>query len=476
MSSNGPTPIRQEGDESSAPPAPQGRPRDKDRATRKPLSLWDRSKILLFLLIAFALLVWSNWSQYQPIQSLSDAFRLTLRSFWWVILLAALALGRQIHYGISERRAGCHRFWTQRIFGGFERRTARLDAWNRHRVSRALKWLFALFLLDLILAQAYHTPVGSAIFRLPVAIFKALPLIAQIVFILSIAVGQFAAIFWFLSRGGVQTYMPDDIDTRYEDVKGQDQVLKRVKENVIYLENPEAIEAKGGYVPGGILLWGPPGTGKTLMAQAVAGETGRPFVSVEPAAFTNMFFGVGVLKVKALYRKLRRLSLRHNGVIVFFDEADSLGNRGSGGQGGWTFRSPMTLTPWSPDPTCNGLSFLSRDTITYLFHQSLDGAVAKAAPGKDPQVMAGMMGGAGMGTLQSLLSEMDGLKKPRGFFNRIVRRALGLRPKPPPKYRILHIFATNMPEALEEAMLRRGRIDRIYQVGYPSREGRRATF
>ena len=66
MSSNGPTPIRQEGDESSAPPAPQGRPRDKDRATRKPLSLWDRSKILLFLLIAFALLVWSNWSQYQP--------------------------------------------------------------------------------------------------------------------------------------------------------------------------------------------------------------------------------------------------------------------------------------------------------------------------------------------------------------------------------------------------------------------------
>src|SRR3989442_1507569 len=335
MSPNARTPFRQEGDESSAPPAPQGRPRDKDRATRKPLSLWDRSKILLFLLIAFALLVWSNWSQYQPIQSLSDAFRLTLRSFWWVILLAALELGRQIHYGISERRAGYHRFWTQRIFGGFERRTARLDAWNRHRVSRALKWLFALFLLDLILAQAYHTPVGSAIFRLPVAIFKALPLIAQIVFILSIAVGQFAAIFWFLSRGGVQTYMPDDIDTRYEDVKGQDQVLKRVKENVINRCNPEAIEAKGGYVPGGILLWGPPGTGKTLMAHAVAGETGRPFVFVDPGAFQNMFFGVGILKVKALFRKLRKLAVRYGGVIVFFDEADSLGSRGGLAPGGW---------------------------------------------------------------------------------------------------------------------------------------------
>jgi len=81
-----------------------------------------------------------------------------------------------------------------------------------------------------------------------------------------------------------------------------------------------------------------------------------------------------------------------------------------------------------------------------------------------------------MGTLQSLLAEMSGLKKPRGFFNRIIRRALGMRPKPPPKYRILHIFATNRPDVLDEAMLRPGRIDRIYKVGYPSKEGRKATY
>ena len=86
------------------------------------------------------------------------------------------------------------------------------------------------------------------------------------------------------------------------------------------------------------------------------------------------------------------------------------------------------------------------------------------------------MGGGGMGTLQSLLSEMDGLKKPRGFFNRVVRRALGMKPKPPPKYRILHIFATNQPGVLDEAMLRPGRIDRIYKVGYPHVDGRKATF
>ena len=124
-----------------------------------------------------------------------------------------------------------------------------------------------------------------------------------------------------------------------DDVWGQDAVVARVRENMLFLEEPEKIEEKGGYVPGGILLWGPPGTGKTLMAEAVAGETGKPFVFVDPGAFINMFMGVGILKVKGLFRKLRKLALRYGGVIVFFDEADSLGSRGSmtpgplGGQG-----------------------------------------------------------------------------------------------------------------------------------------------
>ena len=85
-------------------------------------------------------------------------------------------------------------------------------------------------------------------------------------------------------------------------------------------------------------------------------------------------------------------------------------------------------------------------------------------------------GGGGMGTLQALLTELSGLKKPRGFLNRWGRRALGMRPKPPPKYRILVMMATNMPEALDEALLRPGRIDRIYRVGYPSKAGRIRTY
>ena len=72
------------------------------------------------------------------------------------------------------------------------------------------------------------------------------------------------------------------------------------------LDNPGEIKARGGYLPVGVLIEGPPGTGKTLLAEAFAGETGKPFVSVGPESFTNMFVGVPVMKVKKA--KVRWLS------------------------------------------------------------------------------------------------------------------------------------------------------------------------
>ena len=70
--------------------------------------------------------------------------------------------------------------------------------------------------------------------------------------------------------------------------------------------------------------------------------------------------------------------------------------------------------------------------------------------------MAGMGGMGGGGTLQALLTEMNGLNKPRGFFSRRIRQFLNIKSKPPPRYRILHMFATNLPTALDAALLRPG--------------------
>jgi cell division protease FtsH len=456
------------------PPEHEGRERDEERTTRKPLAWWDRAKFLILLLGGFAALVWGTMAN-DPILPFGDALMQTVRSGAWVLILACLEALRQIHFFVSEHSARYHRFWTQRVFGGFNRRANKMNDWNRFRLARALKWLFWLAIFDLILAKLIHEPPAIALFKLPVIIFQALPLIVQAVVIISLGLFQIIALYWFLSKGGIDVYFPDDIKTRFRDVWGQDHVLNRIKENMVFLDDPESIEEKGGYVPGGILLWGPPGTGKTLMAEAVAGETGKPFVFVDPGAFIQMFMGVGILKVKALFRKLRKLAVRYGGVIVFFDEADSLGNRGSQQPGG-PFGGYATPAPWSDNPSCSGLKYLNADTVSLLMQTTLSPSAEVDQPGRSINRFIMGMGAGGMGTLQALLTEMSGLKKPRGFFNRRIRRALGMRPKPPPKYRILHMFATNMPQALDEAMLRPGRIDRIYKVGYPSKEGRKRTY
>ncbi|MEX0833843.1 MAG: AAA family ATPase [Actinomycetota bacterium] len=453
-------------------PGQQGRLKDSDRTTRKPMEWWDRLKVLLFLAGVLAVLVWADLVG-NPGRQISDA----LKSSLWVIILIELETIRQIHYVICEHSSRYYFFWRDKVFGRWNQRSERMNDWNRFRIGRVIKLIFVLVIFDLVLAATLDLPVATAWIQFPAVLLSGAPLILQLSFALLFGMLQFLGIFWLLSRGGVNTFMPDDIETRFSDVWGQDHVLARVKENMLFLEDPESIEKRGGYVPGGILLWGPPGTGKTLMAEAVAGETGNPFVFVEPGAFVNMFFGIGILKMWLLFRKLRKLALRYGGVIVFFDEADSLGNRGAlNPQGPWQMR--QDAGPWSLRPPCNGLSYVTPESAGMILQSSMPSRIEEEEPRSLKRIV---MGGMGMGrgdifALQRLLTEMSGLKKPRGFFNRKIRRLLGMRPKPPPKYRILVMMATNQPQSLDEALLRPGRIDRIYKVGYPSKEGRRRTY
>ena len=442
----------------------QSRPRDTDRKTRIHLTFYDRVKFLLLFGVVFFVLAWASMAD-NPLLSFSDAITRTAQVRSWLLVLVAVEVLRQLHFLLSELLAPYHGIWL-RYFSFVDRIIHKLSDWNRYRLGRVIKWLLFVALLSVVLGAIYKETPIRALFFAPKALWSALPMLGQLLFAVFFVVIQFAAIFYFLSRGGVDTYFPDDIRTRFSDVWGQDHVLNRIRENLLFLESPELIEKHGGYVPGGILLWGPPGTGKTLMAESMAGETGKPFVFVDPGAFTNMFMGVGVLKVKSLFRKLRKLALRYGGVVVFFDEADSLGNRGISSPGAYKATTPNTVfgTP------CNGGNYLSEPGKSLITTNALS---------SNQFVMGGAGGGGGgggMGTLQALLTELSGLKKPRGFLNRVVRRALGMRPKNPPKYRILVVMATNMPEALDEALLRPGRIDRMYRVGYPSKAGRIRTY
>src|SRR5262249_7430861 len=151
-----------------------------------------------------------------------------------------------------------YRGWT-RFWDGINNRVERVKPWTRFRVSRLAKWVVALALLNAFVAwrtgQGYFEQLPNMPKDVIDYLFSSssdIPLIFNIIFLLGINVMIFVAIFWFMSRGGMETYFPDDVKTRFSDVWGQDAVLEKIKENLIFLEDPKSIEDKGGHVPGGI--------------------------------------------------------------------------------------------------------------------------------------------------------------------------------------------------------------------------------
>src|SRR5262245_30822996 len=165
------------------------------------------------------------------------------------------------------------------------------------------------------------------------------------------------------------------------------------------------------------------------MAEAVAGETGKPYLFVDPSAFVQTFIGVAPMKIKWLYRKLRKQALRNGGVVVFFDEADVLGNRGSTSQGG-QFDARREHDSLAALHSCNAAHYVDDQALSIVWHGLSPSASSAATAGIDGEdrkpekrgiIMGGMGMGGGMGALQALLTEMSGLRKPRGFFTRRIR-------------------------------------------------------
>src|SRR5262249_58306508 len=107
-----------------------------------------------------------------------------------------------------------------------------------------------------------------------------------------------------------------------------------------------------------------------------------------------MFFGVGILKVKSLFRKLRKLALRYGGVIVFFDEADSLGRRGALAQQGPNF--PRAAAPFQR-AGCHGFSYLSSDVQSMLPQRAMAAPAPQERATRRDRQGTGRGGGGGGG-------------------------------------------------------------------------------
>lgn len=99
------------------------------------------------------------------------------------------------------------------------------------------------------------------------------------------------------------------------------------------------------------------------------------FIGLGMMLLALLLAGGAAPQVKSLFRKLRRLALRYGGVIVFFDEADSLGRRGALAQGGPNFPGGGRTTPaaWQAGG-CHGFSYLSDDVRWRLARRALSSA------------------------------------------------------------------------------------------------------
>ena len=59
------------------------------------------------------------------------------------------------------------------------------------------------------------------------------------------------------------------------------------------------------YISIAAILYGPPGTGKTLLAKAAAKEAGVPFLAQSGSEFTELFVGMGPLRMRSLFTTAR---------------------------------------------------------------------------------------------------------------------------------------------------------------------------
>ena len=181
------------------------RPKESDRVTRAPMLFWDRVRILSFLAGAFLLLTWGSMSINGT--GFVETIRAQSRSRWWLLALIALEALRQINYLLLEGSPRYYRRWT--AFWGREHSTDKLDPWTRFRLGRVLKILAFLWIVGMVIAAFFVNADGTkltpieGLFLGPVLLFQALPQILQFVFIITLGVLQFVAIFWYMSKGGV---------------------------------------------------------------------------------------------------------------------------------------------------------------------------------------------------------------------------------------------------------------------------------
>lgn len=413
--------------------------RKKRLKLRTPLITFERAKVSLIIVI------YSLLAEYvDPRPFFGSPFS---KMLWSLLLIELVRQAWVYRLEVSHNAVATHATMRARL----KTFVLRFSEENRFRIRRLIYVLAGIYafgwMVDVLTTRCNSAVQCALLF--PRLAVESLPTAIQIGLYIAMSMMQLVIMMWSLTKVGfVQFIMPGSVDVSFDDIYGQDDAVAKVKEQVALLDDDATVRDSGGYMPKGVLLWGPPGTGKSMLAKAAASASTKPLINVPPGAFASTFVGINLLKVRMLFRYIRKYSGRYGGVIVFIDEIDALGNRG------------MAVSQNQPPPE----PAVPRGCIPRMELDELT----------QPDLMY-FGGQSNPGTLESFLAGMDGMDDPRGFINKVLK-FLGLGPMSQPPTRYFMLAATNLLAKVDPALMRPGRLGRHIHVTYPPVEGKIATY
>jgi ATP-dependent Zn protease len=309
---------------------------------------------------------------------------------------------------------------------------------------RRLRYLFYLNLL--VFAYLMRRAFEGRPLQLGLPQMTADDMVWLLPLFIMLAVGASLALPLISGRSPHVKFTPDQIGITFADVRGIDIVLEEVTRTLqIFLTYKSFREELGGNPRRGILFEGKPGTGKTHLAKAMAAEAGVPFYFVSAPSFQSMFYGMTAFKIRSFFKALKKAARKEGGAIGFIEEIDAVG-----GSRGGVLNASASL------------------------HRSVE-------PGSVSRMVS--PGGGDSGMVNELLIQMQSFETPpfwgrfvnkiKDVFNAFLPAETQLKRRAAAYSNVLLIGATNLAEALDPALLRPGRFDRILYFDVPSRAGRR---
>jgi transitional endoplasmic reticulum ATPase len=115
---------------------------------------------------------------------------------------------------------------------------------------------------------------------------------------------------------------PEQPKISFDDIGGMQEVIERIRMNIIYpFKNPEVFRKYNKKPGGGILMYGPPGCGKTHIARATAGECGAVFIAIAITDILSKWVGESEQRLHQIFDAARRRAP----AVIFIDEVDAIG-------------------------------------------------------------------------------------------------------------------------------------------------------